>query len=79
MKVSRLGINMYELEDSIPGGGSPVGRAVNFLRVEVNKIAEILDEMDERISRVSEEWQMINHMNYNGDDQPCPPPPKGAE
>ena len=79
MKVSRLGIKMYEFEDSIPGGGSLVGRAINCLRVEINKIAEILDEMDERISCVLEEWQMINHMNYNGDDQPCPPPPKGAD
>lgn len=26
----------------------------------------------------AEEW-LINHMNYNGDDQPCPPPPKAAE
>lgn len=79
MKVSRLGIKMYELTDLLLLGGSGAGHAVNDLRVEVNKIAEILDEMDERISRVIEEWQMINHMNYNGDDQPCPPPPKGAE
>ena len=60
MKVSRLGIKMYEMEDSIPGSGSPVGRAINCLRVEVNKIAEILDEMDDRMSCAFKEWQMIN-------------------
>ena len=47
---------MYELEDSIPeGGGNPVGYAVNSLRVEVNKIAEVLDEMDERIKEITKE------------------------
>ena len=25
---------------------------------------------------LTDEW-LVNHMNYNGDDQPCPPPPKG--
>ncbi len=25
-----------------------------------------------------EEW-LVNQMNNNGDDQPCPPPPKGAD
>ncbi len=55
MKVSRLGINMYELTDSLPPGGSDVGHAVNALRVEVNKIAEILDEMDERIKAITKE------------------------
>ena len=55
MKVSRLGIKMYEFEDSIPGSGSLVGRAINCLRVEVNKIAEILDEMDERIKAITKE------------------------
>ena len=25
-----------------------------------------------------EEW-LSNHMNFNGDDQPCPPPPKGVD
>lgn len=55
MKVSRLGIKMYELEDSLPGGGSIVGRAINCLRVEINKIAEALDEMDERIKAITKE------------------------
>ncbi len=54
MKVSRLGIKMYELTDSLPPGGSGAGHAVNALRVEVNKIAEILDEMDERIKKLEE-------------------------
>lgn len=26
---------------------------------------------------LTEEW-LANHMNFNGDDQPCPPPPKGG-
>lgn len=57
MKKSRLGIKMYEITDSLPAGGGPggIGHAVNALRVEVNKIAEILDEMDERINAITKE------------------------
>lgn len=57
MKVSRLGIKMYELEDRLPAGDvlGGIGYAVNALRVEVNKIAEVLDEMDERIKVIAKE------------------------
>ena len=51
MKVSRLGIKMYELTDPLPVGDG-TGQAVNALRVELNKIAEILDEIDERIGNL---------------------------
>ena len=54
MKVSRLGIRMYELTDPLPVGDG-TGQAVNALRVEVNKIAEILDEIDERIKAITKE------------------------
>ena len=51
MKVSRLGIKMYELADPLPVGDG-TGHVVNALRVELNKIAEILDEIDERIGNL---------------------------
>ena len=48
MKVSRLGINMYEESDTIDtveSMGSAIGIAVNKLRIEINKIAQILDDI----------------------------------
>lgn len=64
MKVSRLGIKMYEMTDQLPDGDilGGIGYAVNALRVELNKIAEILDLIDERIKAITKE------RIENGDD-----------
>ena len=44
MKVSNLGINMYESGDSIDG----IWDAVSKLRDEINKMAVILDRLQEQ-------------------------------
>lgn len=51
MKVSKLGITMYEPDDPLPAGDG-AGQAIDALRVEVNKIAEALDALNERLQAV---------------------------
>ena len=50
MKVSNLGINMYESSDPINGTDD----AVCKLRDEINKMAMILDRLQEQIEKIDE-------------------------
>ena len=54
MKVSKLGIKMYEVDDELPAGNA-TGCAINQLRIEVNKIAEVLDAISEKVEKIEKE------------------------
>ena len=69
MKVSRLGIKMYDETDPLPAGAG-CGHAVNQLREEVNKIAVILDGLDERFTATENIVQDIPNGELRS-DIPC--------
>ena len=57
MKQSKAGINMYEEDDriEIPKGCSAGMIAADLLRVEINKIALIIDELIDKINKLYQE------------------------
>jgi uncharacterized membrane protein len=57
MKQSKAGIIMYEEDDriEIPKGCSAGMIAADMLRVEVNKIALIIDELEGKINKLKQE------------------------
>lgn len=62
MKQSKAGIIMYEEDDriEIPKGCSDGMIAANMLRVEINKIALIIDELEEKINKLNQEGVHTN-------------------
>lgn len=62
MKQSKAGINMYEEDDriEIPKGCSAGMIAADMLRVEINKIALIIDELEEKINKLNQEGVHTN-------------------
>ena len=55
MKISKAGIAMYEDDDELDGENitENIGDAANRLRKEINKIALVIDAMQEQIDSIN--------------------------
>ena len=53
MKISKAGIKMYESNDPLPKGThlEHLAMMINLLREEVNKIAIIIDNINQKIEK----------------------------